>query len=112
MKRIRWDIEEVVAIIDIYFRTSAGEIENLNAELLKLSQALNVRADCLHIKHDDKFRNLNGMQCIFENIRYVVTDGDVGLSNANKLHYTVVDVYYNEREKFDSILVEFWKKYS
>ena len=112
MKRIRWDIEEVVAIVDIYFRNSVGEIEDLNAELLKLSQALNVRADYLHIQHDDKFRNLNGMQCIFENIRYVVTEGESGLSNAAKLHYAVVDIYFNEREKFNAILKEFWKKYS
>ncbi len=112
MKRIRWDIEEVVAIVDIYFRNLAGKIEDLNAELLKLSQALNIRADHLNIKHDDKFRNLNGMQCIFENIRYVVTDGETGLSNAAKLHYKVVDIYFNEREKFDAILREFWKKYS
>ena len=58
MKRIRWTIEEVVAIVDVYFRNECGEINNLNLELENLSQSLNRRADILKISHDEKFRNL------------------------------------------------------
>ncbi|MBQ6974933.1 MAG: hypothetical protein IJS81_08695 [Selenomonadaceae bacterium] len=112
MKRIRWTIEEVVAIVDVYFRNECGEINNLNLELENLSQSLNRRADILKISHDEKFRNLNGMKCIFENIKYVATDGEEGLSNASKLHQIVVDMYYNEREKFIEILNDFKQKYS
>lgn len=47
--RIRWDIEEVVAMISIYFRYKSGEIQDLKSELTKLSHALNYRADILCI---------------------------------------------------------------
>ena len=111
MKRIKWTIEEVVAMVDIYFRYSNGGIVDLNAELIRLSEALNRRADTLNIKHDNKFRNFNGMKCIFQNVRYVATNGEAGLPSASKLHYTVIDMYHNERERFDKILEEFSQKY-
>lgn len=111
MKRIKWTLEEVVAMVDIYFRYSNGQIEDLNAELIRLSEILNRRADILNIPHDDKFRNFNGMKCIFQNVRYVATDGEIGLPSASKLHYIVIDMYNNERERFDRILEEFYLKY-
>ena len=111
MQRIKWTIEEVVAMVDIYFRYENGEIDDLNSELIRLSETLNKRADILNIKHDNKFRNFNGMKCIFQNVRYVATNGEVGLSSASKLHYDVIDMYHNEKEKFDGILEEFHQKY-
>ncbi|MBR4643032.1 MAG: hypothetical protein IKO74_10020 [Selenomonadaceae bacterium] len=51
------------------------------------------------------------MQCIFENIKYVATDGKEGLSNVSKLHRTVIDIYHNERERFNEILNDFGQKY-
>ena len=111
MKRIKWSLEEVVAIVDVYFRNERGEVADLNFELKRLSRNLNRRADVLGIAHDEKFRNLNGMQCIFENIKYVATDGKEGLSNVSKLHRTVIDIYHNERERFNEILNDFGQKY-
>lgn len=111
MKRIRWAIEEVVAIVDVYFRFESGGISDINAELDELSRTLNRRADILGIVHDEKFRNLNGMKCIFQNVRYVATDGEIGLSNASKQHQDIVDLYRNNREKFDAILNNFREKY-
>lgn len=107
MKRIKWDIEEVVAMVDLYFRFENGEIADLNEELKKLSEKLNLRADVLGIAHDEKFRNLNGMKCIFQNVRYFATDGEAGLSNGNKLQGEVVDLYLYDRKNFDKILKNF-----
>ena len=111
MKRIRWATEEAVAIVDLYFRFERGEITDLNAELNKLSRILNRRADVLGIVRDEKFRNLNGMKCIFQNVRYLATGGKVGLPNASKLHSDTVDLYRNDREKFNAILKSFREKY-
>lgn len=112
MKRIKWDIEEVVAMVDLYFKFENGEIADLNAELENLSKKLNRRADVLGIAHDEKFRNLNGMKCIFQNVRYFATDGETGLANGNKLQGEVVDLYFNYRKFFDKILNDFNEKYS
>ena len=111
MKRIKWDIEEIVAIVDIYFRESEGKINDLNNELSNLSKILRKRAKMLGILHDSKFRNLNGMKCIFQNIRYVATNGKSGLSSVSKLHYDVLNMYNHERIKFDTILNDFIQKY-
>ena len=111
MKRIKWALEEAVAIADLYFRFENGEVVDLNEALVKLSEQLNRRADILGIVHDDKFRNLNGMKCIFQNVRYLATNGEVGLPNVSKLHSDTVDLYFKERDRFNMILKEFKEKY-
>ena len=111
MKRIKWSFEEAVAIVDLYFRFENGMVADLNTELIALSRILNCRADILGIAHDEKFRNLNGMKCTFQNVRYCATGGKVGLSNASKLHSDTVDLYFNDREKFNAILKNFREKY-
>lgn len=112
MKRIKWTDEEAVAIVDLYFRFENGIVTDLNAEFVELSRKLNLRADTLGIVHDEKFRNLNGMQCIFQNVRYLATDGEVGLPNVSKIHRQAVDLYFSDREKFNAILKSFNDKYS
>ena len=111
MKRIKWTDEEAVAIVDLYFRVERGAVADLNAELMDLSKTLNRRADILGIVHDDKFRNFNGMKCIYQNVRYLATDGEVGLPNASKIHRQAVELYFSDREKFKAILKNFREKY-
>lgn len=111
MKRIKWEPEEAVAIVDLYFRFERGLVADLNAELHELSRILNRRADILGIVHDEKFRNFNGMKCIFQNVRYLATDGEIGLPNASKLQSDTVDLYLNDRETFNAILQSFREKY-
>ena len=52
MKRIRWELEEMVAMVDLYYRDKNGEVENLNDELSELSRKLNKRADILDNIYD------------------------------------------------------------
>lgn len=111
MKRIKWTEEEAVAIVDLYFRFENGDVVDLNEEFKKLSETLNRRADILGIAHDAKFRNINGMQCIFQNVRYLATGGEVGLPNTSKIHSQAVDLYFNDSEKFYAILKDFQEKY-
>lgn len=51
------------------------------------------------------------MKCIYQNARYIVTDGEIGLPNASKIHSQAVDIYFNDREKFNAILKDFQEKY-
>lgn len=68
MIRVRWELEEAVALMDLYFRYGAT-LSVPNDELLKLSQIYRNRANILGLNVDDKFRNLSGMKmqlgCIF-----------------------------------------------
>lgn len=93
MKRIAWNVEEMVAMVDLYYHYKDDKNENIEETLKKLSEKLNKRADFLNIQHDEKFRNLNGMKMIFENIRYVDTNGQKGLSDASNLIYNILDLY-------------------
>ena len=111
MKRIKWELEEAVAIVDLYFRFERGTVSNLKSELSELSRILNRRADMLGIVHDEKFRNLNGITCVFQNVRYYATNGRRGLSAVGKLQRDTVSMYRNEPEKFNAILESFREKY-
>lgn len=111
MKRIPWDIEEMVAMVDLYYRYVNGMIPNLSNELHKLSERLINRADILMIEHDNKYRNTNGMNMIFQNVKYVDTNGETGFSSASQLVYDVVKLYKDDYEKFERILTDFNSKY-
>ena len=74
MIRVRWELEEAVALMDLYFRCGAT-LSVPNDELLKLSQIYRDRANILGLNVDDKFRNLSGMKMQLGCIHYVVTDG-------------------------------------
>ena len=114
MIKVNWELEEVVAIVDIYFRYENETLSNaeLKNALQTLSLTLNKRADILEIKHDSKFRNFTGIKMIYGNVEYVATNGQRGLSSAGKLIYEAVDLYYTNREKFNQILNKFYQAYS
>ena len=84
MIKISWDVEELVALIDIYRRNMSSSAKiDINSELQQLSIALNKRAELLGIIHDDKYRNLNGMKLMYQNVAYIATGGTQGMSSTS-----------------------------
>ena len=67
MIKVNWDVEELVALIDVYRRSDEKSAEQIEVELLALSKAFVERAERLGIEHDEKYRNLNGMKMMFQN---------------------------------------------
>ena len=92
MIKVNWDVEELVALIDIYRRHEGKSHSQIEAELIKLSAALTTRADRLGIEHDEKFRNLNGMKMMFQNVVFIATNGQQGMSSASSSMYNVYDM--------------------
>ena len=111
MKRVPWEQEEMVAMVDLYYRDKNGLVENISDELKELSRKLNKRADTLGIDHDEKYRNYNGMKIIFQNVRYADTDGEEGMANTSQLIYDVIDLYKKDYSYFTIILNKFNSKY-
>ena len=111
MKRVRWELEEMVAMVDLYYKDKNGLIGNLTDELKELSRKLNKRADMLDIDHDEKYRNYNGMKIIFQNVRYADTDGEEGLANTSRLIYDTIELFHKSHDGFVMILNEFNRKY-
>ena len=110
MIRVRWELEEAVALMDLYFRYGAT-LSVPNDELLKLSQIYRKRANILGLNVDDKFRNLSGMKMQLGCIHYVVTGGKEGMSGASQLFYQAYDLYKNNQENFQKIRDHFYDKY-
>lgn len=111
MIKVSWDIEELVALIDIYRRSDGKPNDQINAELLALSYALKTRANKLGIAHDEKYRNLNGMKMMFQNVVYTATAGQQGLSSASSSLQKVYRLSFTEPDIFGLILEEFTRHY-
>lgn len=112
MIKVNWDVEELVALIDIYRRSEGKTNEQIDADLLELSSALTKRANRLRIGHDEKFRNQNGMKMMFQNIAYIATDGQRGMSAASSSMRKVYGMLSTAPEVFDLILEEFTQRYA
>ena len=110
MIRISWDVEEIVAFIDLYERTKMDCLD-VDTELHHFSAVLIKRAKTLGIEHDDVYRNFNGMKMMYQNVEFIASDGRHGLSGASK---SFVEVYQMRNKcpyVFEMILHEFNRKY-
>lgn len=107
MIRVKWELEEAVALFALYFANERYTKEDLT----RLSTAYNKRAKLLGIKTDEKFRNVNGLAMQMGCITYVVTNGEHGYSSASKLFYDTYKLYRTLPDVFATILQEFNEKY-
>lgn len=112
MIKVNWDIEELVALIDIYRRSEGKSSDQIDTELLALSCKLTNRANKLGITHDEKYRNLNGMKMMFQNVVYTATNGKQGLSSASSSLQKVYKMLHTNPDVFELILEEFTRRYS
>ena len=104
MKRIIWDEEEAALLVDTYRRIEATPSQK-NELLHQLSDVLRKRAISKGLEIDERFRNFNGMKLQYELLRYLMTDGEQGLSeNVAKTIAEVAELYRSEPEKFNKIL--------
>ena len=112
MIKVEWDVEELVALIDIHRRLSTKSQADIDAELERLSVYLNRRADRLNIVHDEKFRNLNGMKMMYQNVVYIATGGARGMSSASSSMRKVYGLLQKDPDVFELILTEFRVRYA
>ena len=102
MKRVIW--EEAALLVDTYRRIEAAPSQK-NELLHQLSDALRKRAISNGLEIDERFRNFNGMTFQYELLRYLMTDGEQGLSgNVAKTIAEMAEIYRSEPEKFENIL--------
>lgn len=112
MIKVAWDVEELVALIDVYRKSKGKTTEQIEKELIALSESLIIRAQKLGITHDDKFRNLNGMKMMFQNVVYTATNGHQGLSSASSSLQKVYKMLHTNPDVFELILEEFTSRYN
>lgn len=111
MIKVKWELEEAVALFDVYFN-NAGNLNVSEDILTRLTEMYIKRANIKGILIDEKFRNISGLRMQLGCIHYVVTSGNEGMSNASKLFYDTYELYNSEPDKFQQILKEFNEQYS
>ena len=89
-------------------------VKKLTNELHDISNLLNKRADILGIEHDEKFRNYSGIRKQFYfRVLTAFTDGKRGAENGKprEIDYQAVRLFRDERDIFNQMLTEFYRKY-
>lgn len=110
MKRVKWDVEEAVALMHLYFDNDC-KMSVDSEQIENLSKIMKKRAVILGFDIDDSFRNVTGLEMQLACIHYVVTDGEEGLQNASTLFYETYDLYLKCPKIFSRIYDEFVEKY-
>lgn len=111
MIKVKWDIEEYVALIDVYDRYHSASDSEIKNALQVLSIQLHHRAEMLNIPHDEKFRNAAGMQMMYQNVVYQATHGTEGLSATSAKLTESYKLFKSNQTLFRMILEEFNRKY-
>lgn len=112
MIKIQWNLEEALILVDIYHKKYDKSSDDISSALGELSELLNKRAVILGINHDEKFRNLNGMTLMYQNVAFIVSGGNTGMSAASRVLYVAEDLFQTKRDAFLMLVDEFYLRYS
>ena len=111
MIKVNWDVEELVALIDIYQKAVSSADYDVDAVPRALTKQLWIRAELLEITHDEKFRNENGMKMMYQNVVYIATNGQQGLSATSSRMQKVYSLLRTNPDVFMMILEDFNRHY-
>ena len=88
-------------MIDTYRKSSEKSAAQIEKELLTLSYVLIRTANTLRIAHDEKFQNLYGMKMMYQNVIYLATEGESGMSSVSSSMRKVYGLLSSTPEVFD-----------
>ena len=98
-KRILWDEEEAVLLVDTYEQIKKNP-EKRSEFVSALSVNLRRRAKDRGMQIDDVFRNTNGINMRLLEIDKILNPSGAGLGNTSKLFREIVDLSTNHRKSF------------
>lgn len=103
-KRITWSKYEIALLFMVYERIANGS--NFIEQSSWLSGALRRLASIEGIAVDETFRNINGINMQLNNVQYLFTNGEKGLSGASRAFRNMYEIYINNHDEFEDILNE------
>ena len=109
--KINWDFEEAVALVNLYFKIESSP-SNSEMQIQRFHEILLNRAKLLGSITDDKYRNITGIKMKLQNIRFIVSEENTGLSSYSKIDELAIELFKEKKVIFDYILDEFERKYS
>ncbi len=106
-----WDKFEVALLVEAYF-TIEKDSKKKGEVLQELSNNLRRKAINEGKDIDDTFRNLNGMQWQLRFVKCAFTNSSMGSHRPSKMFCDIVNMYINDRELFNEIVIEAKQKIS
>lgn len=106
-----WDKYEVALLVEAYLAIEKDNTKKMEI-LQELSSALRRKAINEGMDIDDTFRNLNGMQWQLGFIKCAFINSGYGSHRPSKMFREIVNMYLNDKEKFDELLAEAKQKSS
>lgn len=101
--RILWNRDEAIILLDALIKVLRGEVTR-NKAIEDVSKTLREKAINSGMQIDDIFRNTNGISFQMSTLENVFTKGQHGIKKTSKLFEEVVDLYYNQRTKYEELL--------
>ncbi len=107
-----WDREEVVILVENYFRTKTLPAERISEELLKVSDFLKLRYELINGQPaSETYRNYAGIKMQTSRIKCLDTDNNLSGMHPTKLQEQIVSEYYNNKEAIITEASEIYNKY-
>lgn len=109
MRNPKWEREEVILLVDFYFKFNVRECEPTEEELLLLRRYL-LNLKCHNLEDMmDNFRNINGLRMKLYNLRGIDEKCELtSLSNSSRMDKEIFNVY---KESLDELAREAYKLY-
>lgn len=98
-------------LVDLYFKIQMVSFREKERLIEAVSIFLNHRADILRIYKDKKFRNINGINMKLQNIEFIATDGEKGLSSVSALDREIFEFRTNYPQIFNEDFESIARKY-
>ena len=112
MRPNKWQLEEAIMLIDLYFRSPSLSAKQFESECLTLSALLRNRALLLGIPVDERYRNGNGIKMRLKSVKFLVTGGNLGLNSPSKASAKALELYHTLPKVFAQLVQEFEERYS
>ena len=103
--RILWDKYEAVILLDKLIDVLEGRISRKFA-IEYVSKKLREYAVRRGLVIDEIYRNTNGIGLQMTHMEFIFTDGESGTDRKSKLFQEIVDLYKNDRKKYEEVLKE------
>lgn len=108
MKQKKWDRYEAALLIESADKISRNIVQRKD-EIQKISDLLRNRAQQLGEKIDAQFRNKNGISLQLAAVESLMFPNDTD-RHCSKLFINMVDLFNNDKDKFNAILIEAHKQ--
>ena len=98
---MKWEYEEEILLVDLYLYSKKNSKNDTDKEIELLSELLNHRAKKLGYNVEDTFRNVTGIKMKLQNIKYVFSQGETGLSAVSEMDSQISRFAIEEPEQFE-----------